>query len=49
MLSLGAVSLLNYLIRSGMATNMASLFYMLPPCTALIAWLIFDEMMGGYA
>lgn len=48
-LSLGAVSLLNYLIRSGTATNMASLFYMVPPCTALIAWLIFDEMMSGAA
>ncbi|MBS1130171.1 MAG: Protein of unknown function transrane [Proteobacteria bacterium] len=48
-LSLGAVSLLNYLIRSGTATNMASLFYMVPPCTALIAWLIFDERLSGAA
>ena len=48
-LSLGAVSLLNHLIRSGTATNMASLFYMVPPCTALIAWLIFDESMTGAA
>lgn len=48
-LSLGAVSLLNYLIRSGTATNMASLFYMVPPCTALIAWLIFDESLTSSA
>lgn len=48
-LSLGAVSLLNFLIRSGTATNMASLFYMVPPCTALIAWLIFDETMSTSA
>lgn len=48
-LSLGAVSLLNYLIRSGTATNMASLFYMVPPCTALIAWLVFDERLSGAA
>lgn len=48
-LSLGAVSLLNYLIRSGTATNMASLFYMVPPCTALIAWLVFDERLSDTA
>ena len=48
-LSLGAVSLLNFLIRSGTATNMASLFYLVPPCTALIAWLIFDEAMSTSA
>lgn len=48
-LSLGAVGLLNYLIRSGTATNTASLFYMVPPCTALIAWLIFDEVLSGAA
>lgn len=48
-LSLGAVGLLNYLIRSGTATNMAGLFYMVPPCTALIAWLLFDEKLNDAA
>lgn len=42
-LSLGAISLLNLLIRSGSAVNVASLFYLTPPTTALIAWLIFGE------
>jgi drug/metabolite transporter (DMT)-like permease len=42
-LSVGAVSLLNLLIRSGTAVNVASLFYLVPPATALIAWLMFDE------
>ena len=37
-LSLGAISLLNYLIRHGSAVNVASLFYLVPPVTALIAW-----------
>jgi drug/metabolite transporter (DMT)-like permease len=37
-LSLGAISLLNLLIRSGSAVNVASLFYLTPPTTALIAW-----------
>jgi drug/metabolite transporter (DMT)-like permease len=42
-LSVGAVSLLNWLIRQGSAVNMASLFYLVPPCTALVAWLVFGE------
>jgi len=46
-LSFGAFGLLNYLIRTGTATNVASLFYLVPPCTAIIAWLAFDEALGG--
>lgn len=45
-LSLGAVSLLNWLIRSGTAVNTASLFYLSPPATALVAWLVFDERLS---
>lgn len=48
-LSLGAISLLNMLIRKGTAVNLASLFYLVPPCTALIAWLLFDERLAGMA
>ena len=48
-LSLGAVSLLNILIRRGSAVNLASLFYLVPPSTALIAWLLFDERLAGVA
>ena len=44
-LSLGAISLLNLLIRSGSAVNVASLFYLTPLSTALIAWAIFDEKL----
>ena len=46
-LSFGAVGLLNFLIRTGTATNVASLFYLVPPCTAVIAWLAFDEALSG--
>ncbi|AXS81581.1 DMT family transporter [Dechloromonas sp. HYN0024] len=42
-LSLGAISLLNLLIRSGSAVNVAALFYLTPPTTALIAYVIFGE------
>ena len=48
-LSVGAVSLLNMLIRRGSAVNLASLFYLVPPSTALLAWLLFDERLAGIA
>jgi drug/metabolite transporter (DMT)-like permease len=41
----GAISLLNLLIRSGSAVNVASLFYLTPLSTALIAWVIFGEKL----
>lgn len=44
-LSVGAIALLNWLIRSGTAVNVASLFYLTPPTTALMAWGLFDERM----
>jgi len=44
-LSLGAISLLNLLIRSGSAVNVASLFYLTPPTTALIAFAVFGETL----
>lgn len=48
-LSLGAISLLNLLIRSGTAVDVASLFYLTPPTTALLAWLLFGEALTGLA
>ena len=42
-LSLGAIFLLLYLIRHGATTQVASLFYLVPPSTALIAWPLFGE------
>ncbi|MGB2903882.1 MAG: DMT family transporter [Candidatus Dechloromonas phosphoritropha] len=44
-LSLGAISLLNLLIRSGSAVNVASLFYLTPISTAVIAWAVFGEKL----
>jgi len=48
-LSIGAISLLNVLIRSGSAVNVASLFFLTPPTTALIAWAMFGETLSGIA
>ena len=42
-LSLGAIFLLLHLIRKGKATQVSSLFYLVPPTTALIAWPLFGE------
>jgi len=48
-LSIGAVSLLNWLIRRSDAVNVASLFYLVPPCTALFAWALFGNTVSGLA
>jgi drug/metabolite transporter (DMT)-like permease len=45
-LSLGAIFLLLYLIRQGAASRVASLFYLVPPTTALMAWALFGETYG---
>ena len=42
-LSLGGASLLYMLIQRGTATAVTSLLYLVPPCTAVMAWLLFDE------
>jgi drug/metabolite transporter (DMT)-like permease len=42
-LTLGGSSLLYVLIQRGAATAVTSLLYLVPPCTALMAWLLFNE------
>ncbi len=52
-LSLGGSSLLYMLIQRGTATAVTSLLYLVPPCTAVMAWLLFSEPItagdGGWA
>ena len=48
-LSLGAVSLLYYLIQHGEATRVASLFYLTPATTALMAYALFGETLRALA
>ena len=43
-LTLGGSSLLYLLIQRGAATEVSSLMYLVPPCTALLAWVLFDEL-----
>jgi drug/metabolite transporter (DMT)-like permease len=45
-LSLGAIWLLYFLIRRQAAARVLSLFYLTPPVTALMAWLMFDERLA---
>lgn len=42
-LTLGGSSLLYLLIQRGAAASVTSLMYLVPPCTALIAWALFSE------
>jgi drug/metabolite transporter (DMT)-like permease len=42
-LTLGGSSLLYLLIQRGAATTVTSLMYLVPPTTALMAWLLFGE------
>lgn len=45
-LSLVAITLLLVMIRRGRATEVTSLMYLTPPATAVLAWLIFGEVLG---
>lgn len=45
-LSIAAILLLMALIRQGEASHVASLFYLVPPVTALQAWWLFDERLS---
>jgi drug/metabolite transporter (DMT)-like permease len=44
-LTLGGSSLLYLLIQRGVATQVTSLLYLVPPCTAVMAWMAFGEAL----
>ncbi|BDB30356.1 MULTISPECIES: DMT family transporter [Cupriavidus] len=46
-LTLGGSSLLYLLIQRGAATSVTSLFYLVPPTTAVMAWMLFGEPITG--
>ena len=45
-LTLGGSSLLYLMVQRGAATRVSSLMYLVPPCTAMLAWLLFDELLS---
>ena len=42
-MTLGGSSLFYMLIQRGAAASVSSLMYLVPPCTAMLAWFLFDE------
>ena len=42
-LSIGSISLLFMMIRRGAATKVTSFLYLVPPTTAVMAWILFRE------
>ncbi|MET0919263.1 MAG: DMT family transporter, partial [Burkholderiales bacterium] len=48
-LSVGAISLLYWLLRHGAASNVAGLFFLVPAATAVMAWFLFDETLDAVA
>jgi drug/metabolite transporter (DMT)-like permease len=46
-LSVGTFNLLVLLIRRGEASRVSSLFYLVPPMTALIGWFAFGEVLSA--
>ena len=48
-LSVGAISLLYWLLRHGAAANVARLFYLVPPVTAAMAFVLFGETLDALA
>jgi drug/metabolite transporter (DMT)-like permease len=49
MLSIGSIGLLYWLIRRSAATSVASLFYLVPAVTALMAYVLFGERLDPVA
>lgn len=47
-LSLGAITILYYMLRQGEASRVSSQFFMVPAVTALMAWAMFGETFGGF-
>ena len=48
-LSVGAISLLYWLLRHGAASDVARLFYLVPMVTAVESWLLFGETLDALA
>jgi drug/metabolite transporter (DMT)-like permease len=48
-LSIGSIGLLYWLIRRRAATSVASLFYLVPAVTAVMAYVLFDERLDAIA
>jgi drug/metabolite transporter (DMT)-like permease len=48
LVSLGAFTILMFLIKKNSASKTVSLFFLIPPTTAIIAWLFLGEMLNNF-
>ena len=46
--SFGAFTILMYLIKSNSATKTSNLFFLIPPLSAIMAWLFLNEKINSY-
>ena len=46
LVSIGAISMLMFLIRRGKMSSTASLFFLVPPVSAILGYLVFNERLG---
>ena len=46
MVSFGAYAILMYLIKTGTASKTSNLFFLVPPVTAIMAWLVLGEKLS---
>jgi drug/metabolite transporter (DMT)-like permease len=44
--SFGAFTILQYLINTGTASRTATLFFLVPPVSVVMAWLFLNEQMN---
>ncbi|MDC0195183.1 DMT family transporter [Alphaproteobacteria bacterium] len=47
-ISFGAFTILMYLIKNDSASKTSNLFFLVPPVSALMAWLLLDEVLTTY-
>jgi len=47
-ISFGAFTILMYLIKIGTASKTSNLFFLVPSISALMAWIVLDEIITFY-
>jgi len=46
LVSFGAFTILMYLIKNNSASKTVSVFFLIPPTSAVIAWIFLNELLG---
>jgi drug/metabolite transporter (DMT)-like permease len=48
LVSFGAFTILMFLIKNNSASKTVSIFFLIPPTTAIMAWLFLDEVLNNF-